>query len=206
MMQMTFIVFCYFISLHTTVAADSIIWQKEISIDSNSSCQPGAMMVDKKNNEVIILGAPVETNTKEPVFLLWKIDPNGNIKQKRPLGLVSKNELLTVGSLGLKAVVKPDTGDIIRLNMSDDDSNNISLSITSSNMQYRTVKFDVSRKRSQVFQLNDMTTYQNENLLFAGQGNQNGVVMKTDLAGNVLWRKIFDISQTNIFSSIACAT
>lgn len=203
-MKMTFIVFCYFFSLNTAIAADSIIWQKEISINSNSSCQPGAMMVDKKNNEVIILGAPVERDTKEPVFLLWKMDPNGNIKQKRPLGLVSKNKLLAAVSLGMKAVVKPDTGDIIRLNMSDDDSNSISLSIIGSNMQYRAVKFDVSRKRSQVFQLNDMTSYQNENLLFAGQENQNGIIMKTDLAGNVIWRKIFDISQTNILSSIAC--
>lgn len=45
----------------------------------------------------------------------------------------------------------------------------LSLSITDSNMQSRTVKLDIDQKSSQTFQINDMKYFQNDNLLFAGK-------------------------------------
>lgn len=202
-MKSIFVTILCFIIVNVAIASDAVIWQQELSCDSNSECSPGSMVVDSKNNEVIILGTCARLHVREVDFWLWKIDPNGTFKDKKSLGPASNYELLTVGPLGMKAVVKPNTGEIVRLKL--DDVNSISLSVTDRNMQSRTAKLGIRWKRSETFLLHDMTSYQNDDLFFVGQENLNGIVMKTDLTGNVVWKKTFNHSQTNILSSVARA-
>lgn len=202
-MKSIFVTILCFIIVNVAIASDAIIWQQELSCDSNSECKPGSMVVDSKNNEVIILGTCARLHMREVDFWLWKIDPNGTFKDKKSLGPASNYELLTVGPLGMKAVVKPNTGEIVRLKL--DDVNSISLCVTGRNMQSRTAKLGIRWKRSETFLLHDMTSYQNDDLFFVGQESKDGIVMKTDLTGNVVWKKIFNHSQTNILSSVARA-
>jgi len=202
-MKSIFVTILSFIIVNVAIASDAVIWQQELSCDSNSECRPGSMVVDSKNNEVIILGTCARLHVREVDFWLWKIDPNGTFKDKKSLGPASNYELLTVGPLGMKAVVKPNTGEIVRLKL--DDVNSISLSVTDRNMQSRTAKLGIRWKRSETFLLHDMMSSENDSLLFVGQESLNGIIMKTDLSGNVLWKKTFDIRQTDILSSVACS-
>lgn len=202
-MKSIFVTILCFIIVNVAIASDAVIWQQELSCDSNSECRPGSMVVDSKNNEVIILGTCARLHVREVDFWLWKIDPNGTFKDKKSLGPASNYELLTVGPLGMKAVVKPNTSEIVRLKL--DDVNSISLSVTDRNMQSRTAKLGIRWKRSETFLLHDMMSSENDSLLFVGQESLNGIIMRTDLAGNVVWKKIFNHSQTDILSSVARA-
>jgi hypothetical protein len=197
-MKLTIAIFFYFAATNAVLASDVVIWRQELIYDSNSICTPGAIAVDSVNNEVIILGTSERLHTREANFWLWKIDTNGNVTHKKSLGLASKYDLLTVGPFGIKAAIKPDTGDIMRLKI--DDVNSSSLSIADRNMQDRTIKLGARRNRL----VHDMISCQNDGLLFVGQEDLNGIVEKIDLAGNVVWGKIFNHGQTNILSSVAC--
>ncbi len=202
-MKSIFVTILCFIIVNVAIASDAVIWEQELSCDSNSECTPGSMLVDSKNNNVIILGTSARLHMRELDFWLWNIDPDGTFKDKKSLGPASNYELLTVGPLGIKAVVKPNTGEIVRLKL--DDVNSISLSVTDRNMQSRTAKLGIRWKRSETFLLHDIASYQNDDLFFVGQESKNGIVMKTDLTGNVVWKKIFNHGQTNILSSVARA-
>ena len=200
-MKSIFATFICLTMFNVAVASDAVIWQQDLSCDSNSECRPGAMVVDSKNNEVTILGTSQRLNTREADFWSWTIDPNGSVTHKNSLGPVSQYNSLVMRSLGIRAIVNPNTSGIVRLTM--DDVNSVSLSITGRNMQSRTSKLGIRQKRSETFLLHDMTSCQNDDLLFVGQENLNGILMKTDLTGNVLWKKLFHHGQTNILSSIA---
>ncbi len=200
-MKCAFGILIYCTVVHVATASDVVIWRQELSCDPNSTCRPGAIATDNVSNEVIILGTSERLQTREANFWLWKINLNGSVVHKKSLGPVSKYNLLMVGPFGIKATVKPDTGEIVRLKLDDVDS--ISLSITNRNMQSRTAKLGVSRKQSETFILHDMVSYQDDNLLLVGQDRgKDGIVIRTDLAGNVIWEKIFNLSQVDILSSI----
>jgi hypothetical protein len=52
-----------------------------------------------------------------------------------------------------------------------------------------------------------MISYQDDNLVLVGQDRgKDGIVMRTDMAGNVIWEKIFDREQVDTLSSITCGT
>ena len=67
-MKMIFIFICLLAFQHNIAASDFVIWQKEINIDSNSSFLPAALMGDRKNNEVIVLGMPAESGPPKTGF------------------------------------------------------------------------------------------------------------------------------------------
>jgi hypothetical protein len=203
-MKSIFATILYLSMVNMVAAADAAIWRQELSCDSNSTCRPGAMVVDSKSNEIIILGTSELSHKREANLWLWRIDPNGNVKNRKLLGLLSEYNSFMVGPLGIKATVKPDTGDIVRLKL--DDANSMSLSVTNRNMQSSAVKLNIpARKLPGTLMLHDMISCQNDNLLLVGQDGKDGIVTKTDLAGNIVWEKIFDYGQVNILSSVACA-
>lgn len=188
-------------------ASDVVIWQRELSCDSNLEYRPGAMVIDSISNEVVILGTSErDMETRKSDLWLWGIDPNGSVMHEKSLGLLSEYNSFMVRIFGIKAMVKPDTGDIVRLNMfADDDVNSISLSVTNRNMQASVVKLNTpARKLPGTLILHDMISYQNDNLLLVGQDGENGIVMRTDLAGNIVWEKTFDLGQVDILSGVAC--
>ena len=200
-MKSIFVTLLYFATVNVVIASDAVIWRQELSCDPNSTCRPGTIAVDNVSNEVIILGTSERLQTREANFWLWKINLNGSVAHKKSLGTVSKYNLLMVGPFGIKATVKPDTGDVMRLKLDDVDS--ISLSITNRNMQSRTAKLSIRRKQSETFILHDMISCQDDNLLLVGQDRgKDGIVIRTNLAGNVIWEKIFDHRQIDILSSI----
>jgi len=203
-MKSIFAIFLCFAIVGAAIASDAVIWRQELSCDSNLECRPGAMMADSKNNQMIILGTSEQADTREADFWLWKIDPNGNVTQKKSLGSVSKYNSFMVRLFGIKTIIKPDTGDVVRLNL--DDVNSFSLSVTDRNMQTQTAKLGVRRKRSETVLLHDMIPYQDDNLVLVGQDRgKDGIVIRTNLAGNVIWEKMFDLGQVDILSSVACA-
>jgi len=203
-MRVAYIASLYFAVVNVVIAADSVIWRQEISCDPNSTCRPGAIAVDRADNKVVILGTSEQSGTGETNFWLWKIDPNGNVIHKKSLGLISKYNSLMVRSFGMRAIVKQNTGDIVKLNV--DDVNSASLSITDRSIQTHTVKMGAEQNWSKGVLLHDMTSCPNGNLLFVGQEDLggNGIIIKTDLVGNVVWKKTFDLGQTEIFSSVTC--
>jgi hypothetical protein len=183
-------------------ASDIVIWQQELTCDQNLRCKPVAMSVDNKNNELIILGTSRSFDTRETDLQLWKIDPNGTVKTRKSLGLLSDRDLLiAVASWGIEVAVEPDTGDIVRLKI--DDANNISLSVINRNMQINEVKLNTQlSKISEPLILHDMIPYKNDCLLLVGQDSDGGVVIKTDLSGNMVWEKSFDTGKTDILFSL----
>lgn len=203
-MKSVFATFLCFTVFNVAVASDAVIWRQELSCGSNSKCMPRAMVVDSIRNEAIILGTSEQTRTKETDFRLWRINQNGNITGAESLGSVSKRDSLMVGPFGMKAIVKPDTGGLVRLRFDDADS--FSLCVTDRKMQTRTAKLGVRQKPSEGTLLHDMTSCQNDNLLLVGQDGKDGIVIMTDLAGNVVWEKTFDHRQTDILSSVACGS
>ena len=72
------------------VASDSVIWRQELGCDPNSTYRPSAMLVDSKNNELIVLGTSNSSAVKEVDIQLWRIDPNGGVTQKKSLELLSE--------------------------------------------------------------------------------------------------------------------
>ena len=69
-MKSIFVTILCFIIVNVAIASDAIIWQQELSCDSNSECRPGSMVVDSKNNEVIILGTCARLHMREVDFWL----------------------------------------------------------------------------------------------------------------------------------------
>jgi len=202
-MKSIFVIFLCFVVVDGALASDAIIWRQEISCDSNSRCRPGALMVDKISNELIILGTSERADKREADCWLWRIDPNGAVINKKLLGLLSKYGSFTVGPFGIKATVMCNTGDIMRLNL--DDANSMSLSITSRDMQSSAVKLNTpARKLPGTLILHDMISCQNNGFLLVGQDGMDGIVMRTDLSGNIVWSKIFNREQVDILSSVAC--
>ena len=162
------------------------------------------MIVDKTRNEAIILGTSQHAGTRKSNLWLWKIDPNGTVTNNKSLGPLSEyNSFIAKTLLGIKATVKQDTGDIVILKL--DDVNSMSLSVTNRNMQSSAVKLNTSaRKLPGTLILHDMISYQNDNLLIVGQSGKDGIVMRTNMAGNVIWEKTFDLRQLDILSGVAC--
>jgi len=189
--------------VNVVAASDTVIWQKELGCDLNMTCKPGAMIVDRITNEAIILGTSKAQGTTEANLWLWKIDPNGTVTNNKSLGMLSKYGSLMAGPFGIKTSIMPNTGDIVTLNLND--ANSMSLSITDRNMQTSTVKLNTPvRKLPGTLILHDMISYQNDNLLIVGQSGKDGIVMRTNMAGNVIWEKPFDREQVDILSSITC--
>lgn len=197
-------IICLAVANVVVAASDAVIWQQELSCGSNLTCKPRAIMVDSKNNELIVLGSSESSDTREVDLQLWKIDPNGTVKNNKSLGLLSEYGSFVVGPFGIKTCIMPNTGDIVGLKL--DDVNNISLFVTSRSMQSIAIKLNTPpRKLSETLILHDMISCQNDNLLFVGQDRgKDGIVIRTDLAGNVIWEKIFDREQVDILSSITC--
>jgi len=190
--------------VNVVTASDSVIWQQELTFDPNLTCKPVAMSVDNKNNELIILGTSESSDTKKTDLQLWKIDPKGTVKTKKSLGQLSEhNKVIAEAALGLKVAVKPDTGDIVRLNPDDDGSN--SLSVINRNMQTSEVKLNTpTPKVPGTLMSRDMMSCQNGNTLLVGKDGDGGVVMKTDLAGNAVWKKSFvGTGESDILNSLA---
>ena len=202
-MKLTFATFLCFTIVNMVAASDVVIWQQELSCEPNSTCRPGIMVVNSISNEVVILGTSEQNmDTKKFSLWLWRIDPNGNVEDRKSLGLLSEYNSFMVGPFGIKATIKSDTGDIVRLKL--DDANSMSLSVTNRNLQTSLVKLNTpARKLPGTLMLHDMISCQNDNLLLVGQDGKNGIVMKTDLAGNMVWEKIFDREQVDILSNIA---
>lgn len=162
-------------------------------------------MIDKTSNEVIILGTSEHPNMREADCWLWKIDPNSTVTNRKLLGLLSKANMVTVRAVGIEATLISNTRDILRLNMfAYDDANCLSFSVTNRNMQTQTAKLSIRRKESKTFLLNDVISYQNDTLLLVGNESLNGIVMKTNLAGNIIWKRTFDHGQTELLNSVAC--
>jgi len=181
-MKSTFVIFVCLITANVIAASDAIIWQQELSCDPNLPCKPSAMIVDKINNEAVILGTSKASGTTEANLWLWKIDSNGIVANTKSLGLLSKYGSFMVESFGIKATVKPDTGDIVRLKL--DDTDTVSLSVTNRNMQSSAVKVNTpARKLSGTLILHDTTWFQNNNLLSVGQDGEDGIIMRTDPGG-----------------------
>ena len=200
-MKSVFVILLICAMVNVAVASNAVIWQQELSCDSNLTCRPGALMVDKISNEVIVLGTSEHANTREADCWLWKIEPNGTVTNNKLLGLLSKYNMVMVRAVGIEATVKPDTGDIVRLKL--DDVNSMSLSVTSRNMQSSAVKLNTSaRKLSGTLMLHDMIMYQNDNLLLVGQDGKNGIVIKTDMGGNVIWEKSFDTGKIDNLNNL----
>lgn len=203
-MKSTFVIFVCLITANVIAGSDAIIWQQEFDCEPNLKCRLGKMMVDETNNEVIILGTSEHADTREADCWLWKIDSNGIVTNTKSLGLLSKYGSFMVGSFGIKATVKPDTGDIVRLKL--DDADTISLSVTNHNMQSNAVKVNTpARKLPGTLIFHDTAWYQNNNLLLVGQDGEDGIIMRTDPGGGVVWEKIFDREQIDILSSITLA-
>jgi len=201
-------IFASFICLtmvNLAVASEAVIWQQELSYDSNLTYKPGVMLVDSKNNELIVLGTSAFPGKKGSDLQLWLMDSNGILKNKKSLGMLSEHDSFMVRLFGIKATGMPNTDDIARLKL--DDANTISLSVTNRNMQSSAVKLNTPvPKVSGTLILHDMISYQNDNLLLVGQRGKDGIVMRTNLAGGVVWEKIFDREPVDILSSIAIAT
>ena len=197
-------IICLTIANVAAGASDAVIWQQELSCDSNSKYRPRAMVVDSISNEVVILGASEQNmDTKKSNLWLWRIDPNGIVTNNKSLGLLSEYNSFMVGPFGIKATVKPDTGDIMRLKL--DDANTISLSVTDRNMQSSAVKLNTpARKLPGTLMLHNMISYQNGNLLLVGQDGKDGIVMRTDMVGNVIWEKSFDTGKIDNLNNLAC--
>ena len=195
--------------VNVAAASDIVIWQQELTFDPNISIYAVAMSVDNKNNELIILGTSEFSSKREADLQLWKIDPNGTVKTNKSLGLLSKHDSLKAVGFGIKVAVKPDTGDIVRLN--SDDVNSTSLSVINRNMQTSEVKLNTpAPKVPGTLKLRNIISCQNDFSLLVGQDGEHGVVMKTDLAGNIVWKKSFvdtgktdDIGKTDILNSLA---
>lgn len=203
-MKSIFVSFICLSMVNVAIASDAVIWQQELSCGSNLICTPGAIIVDKTNNEAIILGTSKVSHESEANLWLWKIDSNDTVTNNKSLGLLSKYGSYMVRVFGIKANIMPNTGDILRLKL--DDANSISLSVTNRNMQSITVKLNTpARKLPGTLMLHDMISCQNDNLLLVGQDRgKDGIVMRTDMAGNVIWEKIFNHGQTDVLSSITC--
>jgi len=204
-MKPFFIAFLCFAAINCTIAAENILWKRPIRCDSNSVCTLGAMTIDSLENRVILLGTSEQRNKKETHFQLWKIDPNGENIQTKSLGKASEVNKLMTRVLRMKATVNPKSGDTIGLNMFSD-TNGVSLSITDKNMQSRKTKIASEQKWSKGLLLNDMISCPNDRLIFVGKdSNSNGVVIKTDLTGKVIWKKTLDLGQNEVLSSGACS-
>jgi hypothetical protein len=183
-------------------ASDIVIWQQELTFDQNLRCKPAAMSVNKKNDELIILSTSESSEKRETDLQLWKINPNGTVKTKKSLGLLSEYNSLNAIAVGIKVAVRHDTGDIVRLKL--DDINNISLSVINRNMQVSEVKLNIpTPKIAGSLILHDMVSYPNDCLLLVGQDRDGGVVIKTELSGNMVWEKPFDTGKTDILHSLA---
>jgi len=187
--------------VNIAAASDAVLWRQEFACDPNSTCKPREMVIDKLNDEAIILGTSKAQGTTEANLWLWKINNNGTVVNNKSLGLLSEyNSFIAKTLFGIKATVKQDNGDIVRLKL--DDANTISLSVTNRNMQSRTVKLNTpARKLPGTLILHDMVSCQNDNLLFVGQDGKDGIVMRADMQGNVIWEKVFDHGQVDILSS-----
>ena len=182
-------------------ASDAVLWRQELSCDSNSTCKPGALMVDKNSNEVIILGTSKQTDTKETTCWLWKINPNGVVTHKKSLGVESKHSSFMARIFGIKSIVQPDTGDVVRLKL--DNNNSVSLSVTDRNILTRTAELDSGQDWAEGILLHGIAPCKNGDLLIVGQDNGAGIVMRTDISGNVKWKKTFDTEQTENLTSVA---
>jgi len=203
-MKNIFVTLLYFAIVNMVIASDAVIWQQELDCEHNSTCRPGTLMVDKINNEVVILGTSENGNTRKADCWLWKIDPNGTVKNKRLLGLLSKDNMVAVRAVGIKATVEPNTGNILRLNtFAYDDARSISLSVTNKNIQTQTVKLAIRRKQSKTLMLNDMISYKHSNLLFVGHSSKDGIILRTDLDGNMVWEKSFDTGKIDTLNNLA---
>jgi hypothetical protein len=183
------------------------IWQKEITVNSNSGCAPSAVGIDTKGNKLVIFGATIRNGIEEGEFMLWEIDPNGNMLYQTQIGKTSpKSAIMPLfhrsGSISIRE------GAQIAV-LGNFDVNTSSSLLTISRKGHEIDKLSMknfsnskieNRKRDKL--ILKMKPFSCNSQILVGRQGTDGLLIKLDDAGNEVWEKTFNTGKMGIFTDV----
>lgn len=193
-----------------------ILWQKEIDCGKGISCSPGAIAINKDNNELFIMGISFRSaanpmDYSEGKLWLWKINGNGTSISKSSLEDIPVNLKTNLGSAtrfikGLKVCAD---GDIVSVGTFSGEKYSIMRTTIGGTREYlKSLKSSenivepnlAGRKNDDegIILLKQFVLSDN-NLLLVGKNNQNeGLAIKIDAQGNKIWDKKYDFGPEKV--------
>jgi len=183
-----------------------LIWQKDLACDANMGCSPAVVAADVNANKLIILGASIRDEGKEGDFLIWEMDTNGNISNRSKFGKMSKESAAMPLSLQLSGLSIKGNNDIIVLGKFDGNtpsSSLLTMNRKGNNLSVKSLENSEPAKKVDGAFILKMKPVFGNSLAIVGRQGSNGFITKMDELGNEVWKKIFDINYTEIFSDVA---
>lgn len=181
-----------------------ILWQRQFGCGENFSCSSGAIAFDQVNNNLLIMGTSFHTeNYTGGKFWLWEIDKQGN----RIINTVLKSApgdlsgLIELASDIIKGLTVSKNEDIFAVGEFDGPYLSFMKMDRKGKIVFSKRIVEESLIDEREIDVLKMISLPDNKFLLIGREDDDGLVIKIDSEGNILWKKTYDSGQEIDFFS-----